>query len=227
MLLHRLNSNVLVIRNNNWSRDWLSPAFFVFLSALWHVLLFPLIFEFDDQFVYWFTHGIFLVLMLLNWPITESVVLDKAEKTVSLKRRLLLKTTSYKTSLEGVKDVTTEHYKKRVRLSLSFADGMCFPLSTYFFPSKLIEDDVTNDIRDFLGFKKSLRKKSPKVSKPAPVEVNPSELPAAVDPESDSESSESSIDENDPHYDSDGQLNWDKAIEDWEHDVKERKTVRA
>lgn len=60
MLLHRLNSNVLVIRNNNWSRDWLSPAFFVFLSALWHVLLFPLIFEFDDQFVYWFTHGIFL-----------------------------------------------------------------------------------------------------------------------------------------------------------------------
>ena len=58
MILQRVNDDILVIRNNNWSTDWISPAFFVFLSALWHVLFFPIIFEVDEQFVYWFTHGI-------------------------------------------------------------------------------------------------------------------------------------------------------------------------
>lgn len=164
--------------------------------------------------------------MLLNWPITEHVTLNKAEKTVCMKRKLLIKSTQYKTTLDGVKDVTTEQYKKRMRMALSFNDGMCFPLSTNFFPPKLIEDSIYNEVREFLGFKRKQRKD---IKSTSPVAENPtnSENSPSAEPDSDSGDSESDIDPNDPNYDSEGEVNWDKAIDDWEKDVKERKTIRS
>lgn len=58
MRVHHPSPQQLVIFNNEWSRDWISPAFFLFLSLLWHFLFFPLIFDADDAFVYYFTHSI-------------------------------------------------------------------------------------------------------------------------------------------------------------------------
>lgn len=58
MRVQHASPQQLLIFNNNWSRDWISPAFFLFLSLLWHFLFFPLIFDADDAFVYYFTHSI-------------------------------------------------------------------------------------------------------------------------------------------------------------------------
>jgi hypothetical protein len=58
MRLKQVSPTLLVIRNNSWSRDWIIPAFFLFLALLWHFLMYPLIFEADDDFVYFFTHAI-------------------------------------------------------------------------------------------------------------------------------------------------------------------------
>lgn len=162
-----------------------------------------------------------IVLTLLNWPISEQVVLDKEKNTVNLRRKLLLKPTEYSTSLDGAKDVTFETYKSRGRLSLSYADGMRFPLSTSYFPTKALEDTVANEIRAFLGFK---TKKS-RVS----VTDNLKKQDSSV--EQDDQDSDSSVSDSDSEdsdlVDDDGKLNWDKAIDDWESDVKERKAFRS
>jgi hypothetical protein len=173
------------------------------------------------------------VLLLLNWPITETVTLDKEQKTITLRRKFLLKSTEYKTSLDGAKGLKMERYKKRVRFSLSFADGMCFRLSTSFFPAKLLEGSISSEIRSFLGFKQK-KMKSPSVSRPPKPDDHVStsngqetndRANIGEEQDSDSDWSDSSIDEKEVPYDSDGRLNWDKAIEDWESDVKERKAI--
>lgn len=161
------------------------------------------------------------MLTLLNWPISEQVVLDKEKNTVNLRRKLLLKPTEYSTTLNGVKDVTFETYKSRGRLSLSYADGMRFPLSTYFFPAKVLEDTVANELRSFLGFKT----KSSRMS--VTENIKKTQNNSTEQDDHDSDSSSSGSDSEDDGLDEDGNLNWDKAIDDWESEVKERKTMRS
>lgn len=60
MRIQQISPQVLLIRNNDWSRDWISPAFFVFLAGLWHFLFYPLIFENDDPLVYYLTHSLLI-----------------------------------------------------------------------------------------------------------------------------------------------------------------------
>lgn len=163
------------------------------------------------------------MLLLLNWPISEQVTLDKQKNTVNLRRKLLLKATEYNTSLEGAKDVTFETYKSRGRLSLTYADGMRFPLSTYFFPTKLLEDTVANQLRAFLGFKE----RKSRISVTDKMKMQQENSTEQEDQDSDSSSSDSDSDTDSDLVDDDGQLNWDKAIDDWESDVKERKAYRS
>jgi hypothetical protein len=140
---------------------------------------------------------------------------------VTLRKKLLLKTTQYSTSLEGAKDITTETRKKLVRLTILFADGMNFPLSTAYFTPSAVEENIA-PLRDFLGFKQrkkdSKSPKSPRNSRSTPVPA-----PEKVDSENELTDSSDSED-NQP---SDGNLDWDKAIDEWEAGVKERKVTHA
>lgn len=164
-------------------------------------------------------------LLVLNWPITESVTLDRSKQTVTLKKKLFFSPTEYTTTLAGAKSLKTEKYKNKIRLAIAFADGMAFPLSTAYFPSRLVPDSVAQDIRSFLGLKLRKRKHnsrsksrsaSPSIDA-APVRAQPEEKKPKLDSDSDSDAefSDSEV-QND--------IDWDKAIEDWEAEVRERKT---
>jgi len=167
-----------------------------------------------------------VVLFILNWPITEILTINKTTNTVTMRRKLFLKTTEYNTSLEGSKDITMETYKQRVRLAIMYGDGMHFPLSTHFFPSKMITESVMVELRDFLGFKHK-----PKISGKKSALTDKGDTSASTgasaDADSGSDSSNSDVDLNDEYHEEDGQLNWDKAIDDWEDGVKDRRTFRS
>lgn len=166
-----------------------------------------------------FVFAVNIVLFILNWPITETATIDKNRNSVIMRRKLFLRTTEYTTSLDSVKELTIETYKQRKRLALVYGDGMHFPLSTHFFPTKIITDSLIAELRAFLGLKQKAT-----VSKQQH-EVGESPSPNAE--VSSGESSESDLDLNDEYYEEDGQINWDKAIDDWEAGVKERKAFRS
>lgn len=158
-----------------------------------------------------------LVIMLLHWPISEQVILDKEKNTICMRRKLLLRASEFNSTLKGARGVTFETYRSRGRLSLTYADGMRFALSTHYFPTKLLEDTVANEIRKFLGFKAKKTKLKIAVTEKIQKEQEPIE----------ESSSDEELDASGDLMDSEGQLNWDKAIDDWESQVKERKVMRS
>ena len=157
------------------------------------------------------------VLFILNWPITETATIDKKRNSVIMRRKLFLRTTEYNTSLEGAKDLTVETYKQRIRIAIVYGDGMHFPLSTHFFPAKLITDEIIAELRTFLGFKPKSKSSSKRHHSNGD----------ATHHNDDSSSDSSDLDLNNEYYEEDGQINWDKAIDDWEAGVKERRAFRT
>lgn len=154
------------------------------------------------------------------------MTLDKSKNTITLKRKLLLKPTEYSTTLTGAKAIKEEKYKGKLRFAISFADGMNFPLSTAYFPERLVPDSIKDDIRVFLGFKLK-KQKNPKDSNKnntTSSSLSSNKTQNSV-PAKQEEDSDSSLDFSDSELQND--LDWDKAIDDWEAEVKERRTFHS